>query len=220
MAIRLQFFDSNGRELSVHEAEDKRWWLARGEGLEQQSLDLCRTKGVLRGLIPNPARADSTAFLPEFIWQGSPLDVKAQRQPFFESYHRFGVPPRYAITINLQDATDVRLKYPACRLAIWVNWTATRYLRIDDGNRILADIRIEQLNGIWLLDPEGLELLAGEAQRQGMTHEYARRTTDRRENARSSYVVDVRRLTMIWRDRNLPRYEPIADGKMMLPHAK
>jgi hypothetical protein len=124
-----RFFYIIGAELQIHDTEDKRWWLDHCAVLEDAFLDICREKKILRGISPNPLRRASTAYLPEFIWSDAPLDVKVQTQPFFESELLFGIPPRYAITLNRQDFDDVSNKYPDCRIAIWIRWHAVRYLR-------------------------------------------------------------------------------------------
>jgi hypothetical protein len=48
------------------------------------------------------------------------------------------------------------------------------------------------------------ELIAG-----GNTHEYLRRKDDRRGNAKTSYGIDLRRITQIWVDPASPPIEAI-----------
>ena len=218
--VNPRFFDAGGTELRLHDTEDKDWWLRLGQRLEDSFIALCREKKVLHSIRPNPERTSAKAYLPEFVWKGAPLDVKVQRQPFFESWDRFGIRPRYAVTINLQDIVDIRDKYPTCRVAIWVDWLATRYVKTDPADETVSDITVEPLHGVWLVDPTGLERLGREGVERGRHHTYGRRLRDKKGNARGSYVVDVRRLTMVWLDRALPAYEPLEDGALMLPRAR
>jgi hypothetical protein len=205
-----RMFDPEGREVTLHNTEDKTWWLKEGEAREQEFLQLCAEKGILGGMIPNPERVgERNKILPEFFYREALLDLKDHRIPFFESERTRGIPPRYALTLDEQDVKDIETKYPSCRLVFYVNWMAVKYQKIaraEDGREtVLKEIVIQPLHGIWGMTPGRMrELVADKT-----THEYLRRKDDTRGNAKTSFGVDLRRLTQIWVDPSSPPIEPL-----------
>ncbi len=206
-----RLFDANDCEVVLHNTEDKDWWLKEGEAREREFLELCAAQKILDGITPNPERIGKrNKALPEFFYRGALLDLKDHRIPFFEAERTRNIPPRYALTLDEQDVIDIEKKYPACRLVFYVNWMAVKYQKIalgDDGSEILLkEIAIQPLHGIWGMTPGRMRELVADKN----THEYLRRKDDRRGNARTSFGVDLRRLTQIWVDPASPPIEPLA----------
>ena len=205
-----RLFDANDREVVLHNTEDKGWWLKEGEIREREFLDLCAEKKLLEGIVPNPERVGSRKkFLPEFFYRGALLDLKDHRIPFFESGRTRNIPPRYALTLDEQDVIDIEKKYPTCRLVFYVRWMAVKYqkIQLDDNGAgtVLKEIAIQPLHGIWGMTPGRMrELVADKT-----AHEYLRRKDDQRGNAKTSFGVDLRRLTQIWVDPSSPPIEPL-----------
>lgn len=197
-----EFFSADGSSVTPHDPEDKRWWIDRGTELEAEFLALCQRVGILDGIRENPERAKGgmSLVLPEFVYRGDHLDLKMQSQPFFMAGELFGVHPRYAVTLNWQDVADVSTKYPRCNFAIWVRWESTAYQRPNAEQRIT----VGALHGVWWIDPTQLRQLISAAHQQGRRHWYQRRRTDDSGNAKSSYVLDVRDLELLWIDPAVP----------------
>jgi len=205
-----RLFDANDREVVLHNTEDKDWWLKEGETREREFLELCAAQNILKGIVPNPERTANRKHLPEYFYRGALLDLKDHRIPFFEAQRVRDIPPRYALTLDEQDVIDIETKYPTCRFVFYVNWMAVKYQKImldeTNGETILREIVIQPLHGIWGMTPARMrELIAGEN-----THEYLRRKDDRRGNAKTSYGIDLRRITQIWVDPASPPIEAIS----------
>ncbi len=205
--MEKRIFKADGSELLLHDTEDKNWWLQWGEGKEKAFKTFCDKVRILPGLSFNPEReGGKKRGAPEFVWQGHLLDVKVQNQPFFEAVQRFGIPPRYAVTLNWRDVRDVREKYADCLVVYWVNWVPVRYIktvpRITMPPRVVEDISVEPLHGIWIIPPPKLFELENKAIIAGNLHWYVRRYGDNKGNAKSSYVIDIRDADLLWFDPN------------------
>jgi hypothetical protein len=208
--VIYRMFDADDREVVLHNTEDKDWWLKEGEIREREFLQLCAEKNILKGISINPERTGTrNKALPEFFYQGALLDLKDHRTPFFEAQRVRDIPPRYALTLDEQDVIDIETKYPACRFVFYVNWIAVKYQKIvldEKGcETILREIAIQPLHGIWGMTPARMRELVTDK----TIHEYLRRKDDRRGNAKTSFGVDLRRLTQIWVDPASPPIEAI-----------
>ena len=209
MKTVYRMFGADGREVVLHNTEDKAWWLREGEAREREFLELCAAQNILKGIIPNPERTATRRYLPEYFYEGALLDLKDHRIPFFEAERTRGIPPRYALTLDEQDVIDIETKYPTCRLVFYVNWMAVKYQKVavdeTGGERVVKEISIQPLHGIWGLTPARMKKLVADLR----THEYLRRKDDTRGNARTSYGIDLRRLTQIWVDPASPAIEAL-----------
>jgi hypothetical protein len=209
MKTVYRMFGVDGREVVLHNTEDKAWWLREGEAREREFLELCVAQNILKGIIPNPERTATRRHLPEYFYEGALLDLKDHRIPFFEAERTRGIPPRYALTLDEQDVIDIETKYPTCRLVFYVNWMAVKYQKVavdeTGGERVVKEISIQPLHGIWGLTPARMKKLVADLR----THEYLRRKDDTRGNARTSYGIDLRRLTQIWVDPASPAIEAL-----------
>jgi len=200
-----RFFKADGTELLLHDTEDKNWWLQWGEGKEKAFKTFCEKQSILPGLDFNPERAGGkNKGAPEFVYKDCYLDVKVQNQPFFESAKLYKIPPRYAVTLNWSDVRDVREKYQECVIIYWVNWVPVKYIKTAPRKtmppREVANITIDSLHGIWMIDPPKLFKLEEKAIKDGTLHWYLRRFGDKKGNAKSSYVIDIRDADLIWLD--------------------
>jgi len=208
-----RFFKADGSELLLHDTEDKNWWLKWGEEKESAFKHFCKEIGIFNNLSFNPDRANGkNRGAPEFIYQEQFLDVKVQNQPFFESIKMFKIPPRYAVTLNWRDVRDVKEKYPNCLIIYWVNWIPLKYIKTMPRKTMppkeVENISIEPLNGIWQINPTRLFQLEQKAIMDGNLHWYARRYGDKKGNAKSSYVIDIRDTDMKWLDPTCKPLEP------------
>jgi len=211
LAYVKTFYRPDGSEVDIYDTEDKDWWLQYGEQKEAAFLKFARHHRLLPGIAPNPVRAGGkNAGAPEFVYDGCPLDLKVQHQPFFEAERRYGIRPRFAVTLNYRDLRDIEEKYPDCNVVFWVNWIPTRYLKTEPRKKmspkVIADISIAPLNGVWIATPQELFKFEDEAIRAGTHHWYQRRHHDNKGNAKSSYVIDIRKLKLLWLD---PTCEPL-----------
>ena len=191
MAYRM--WDATGTEVSLTNTEDKQWWIKFGTAGEGNFLTMCREKGILEGLADNPAREKGPKYLPEFTYAGHLLDLKGQGTPFFSS-SRYGIPARYAVTLNARDVVDVKDKYPDCDIVFWINWVAVKYQQSNS-----PSIAVDPLHGVWRITPATMFPLVAEAKEHGRLHQYQRRYQGG-PNAPESYVLDVRQMENLWLD--------------------
>lgn len=186
-------FDIKGNEVNLHNTEDKNWWLLYGNKKEEAFIKFAEEKGILPGIQLNPERP-MKPWLPEFIYEGKYADLKEQTTPFFTA-KKYNVPPRYAFTLNVRDVNDIAEKYSGCQLIIYINWLAVRF-QMFSGGQIINEISVVPLQGVWLLKPIDLEIFLTNSP----IHSYKRRFNDTRGNAKDSYVIDVRKLNLIWKN--------------------
>lgn len=143
--------------------EDKRSWCKLGEEHERDFLIRLFNSGV--SMIQNPAKKHDK-FSHDFFGM-FPLDLKTVRTEF-RTAGRYGVDPKYAVTLNLKDVERYRKLYP---------------------NMIIVfDVMMEHYSGIHLVCLQSLLMRLDKLP----IHEYQNRVDDMNGNAKASYVIDCR----------------------------
>mgnify|MGYP000294092961 CR=1 FL=1 len=160
----------------MHDTEDKEWWLIHGEDLELQFVDVCKNKLNIDAQI-NPAKStDPTA--PDLEVNGLISDLKVQHTPFFTS-NKYGLDPRYTITFNRNDYERYSEFYPDIGIYIWLDW---KQLSSNYGS-------IQHYSGIFFLPFKEVARLI---ENSAPEHIYKKRVNDTQNNARSSFLLDIR----------------------------
>ena len=153
--------------------ENKIWWVRKGKKLE-----LLFVKRVGPLLLPLVVEMN-----PEKEWDDYALDLLVDRRegdlktratPFYTVEEKYGIPSRYAVTLNRNKILGY---HPSTPLLIWLEW-----------QRLLVgtEYEVEPLSGVWITTPA--EIL----RHRPKVHWYADRVRDNRGNADCSYVVSVK----------------------------
>lgn len=160
-----------------HDTEDKRWWLQHGEILEARFVDLCRDRLRLDARINPDKEHDPT--VPDLVVEGALADLKTQNTPFFTA-GRYGLDPRFAVTFNRKDYERYKTLYPSLVVYFWLDWKQTEGF----------GSRVDYYGGIFRLP---FPVLAQMIEHGAPEHTYKYRQGDTAGNAKSSFVLDVRK---------------------------
>lgn len=165
--------------------EDKQSWTKLGVELEERFLRL-----VAPTLCPdvrkNPAK-DTDRYAPDFIDDSGLADLKCQNTPFFTA-ERHGYDPGRTVTFNRKDYERYLVIDPGLTVYFYVHWQQLEYHRDPS-------ISVEPLHGVWKAPVS----LVGELRQDGraVEHKYQRRKTDRRGNAKSSFLLHLDDLQLV-----------------------
>lgn len=171
----------------MHDTEDKRWWCQHGEGLEDRFVRICNDKLGLRAKI-NPEKKNNK-FAPDLLINGRLADLKVQNTPFFKARELFGVEPTYAVTFNRKDYYRYLSEYPDIDIFYWVEWkTLEKEIRGKT-------YRVDRLCGIYTLPFQEVKKLIESGAKE---HGYLRRAFDQMGNAKSSFVLDIRKFKRLF----------------------
>jgi len=165
-----------------HDTEDRDWWYIHGEKLEESFVALCRERLGMDAHI-NPAKARyKTA--PDLIVDGAISDLKTQNTPFFMA-GRYSLDPRFAVTFNRKDYERYKRLYPDIVIYFWLDWTQTTW----------RDRSVAYLGGIYRLPFSGVAALI---EAPAPEHVYINRQSPDDRNAKSSFLLDIRKFEQIF----------------------
>jgi len=183
----------------MHNTEDKQWWLQHGEALEEKFVEVCNYLGINAQI--NPAKTEE-ATAPDLVVNGIVADLKTQNTPFFTTEKSFGIPPRYAFSFNRKDYERYQEFYPNIDIYVWIDWQMTSS---DYG------ITVDYLYGIYQLPFREVARLIEEGAPE---HTYRKRTGDQDGNAKSSFMLDIRKFKKIYEIDKVPDFsQPVTDNK-------
>lgn len=145
--------------------EDKESWCAYGEELELEFLINSFNSGL--AVYRNPEKSCNKYANDVFLVV--PSDLKSVRTPF-RTADRYGIDPRYAITINEKDLNRYSEKHPMMLIVININ------------HELYRGTHIAQLGHLIKASQTG----------KAARHEYQARVNDTHGNAKCSFVYDCR----------------------------
>lgn len=149
--MTYQLFDSNGREVTHADLQNRAAWYRHGVRREDVFVE---KYGSALGVRINPAKKNDPT-VPDLVHQNHLADLKCQNTPFFHA-GRLGIDPTYAVTFNLKDAfiyghwgrnhADMVIFY-------WVEWAAVRMVSNE------KSYSARPLSGVWKVEFSTLERL-------------------------------------------------------------
>ena len=145
--------------------EDKKAWCDAGALAEKDFVATNRLIGW--GISMNPAK-QKDVYTHDLIGV-LPMDLKSIREPWRKSQELFGIPPEYAISINLKDLKRYDELYPNIIVILDVQWSGVYMITVERAKALIT---------------------SGKAVR----HEYKNRVDDTKGNAKASYIFDLRDL--------------------------
>ncbi len=116
-------------------------------------------------------------------------DLKTQTTPFFTS-KRYNFNPNYTVTFNKKDFNRYNKLYSNIDIYFWVNWKDTNW----------NGLSVNSLHGIFFSSFNNLKKIINENK---VEHFYKKRVNDVIGNAKSSYLIDVRKLERIYYDNSI-----------------
>ena len=150
--------------------QDKLAWCEEGERREREFVGNHNITGWGIGLNPGKQKDVCAYDLLGIV----PMDLKSIDTQWRDSQAMFGIPPEYAISINLGALQRYRKKYPNIILVLDVAWAGTYTLTIPRAQALQK---------------------AGKAK----PHQYEKRKNDTKGNAKVSLIFDLRDLDEVVR---------------------
>jgi hypothetical protein len=145
--------------------EDKESWCIHGEELEREFLVKSFNSGL--AVYRNPQKVENK--YANDLYVVMPSDLKSIRTPF-RTANRYGIDPRFAITINEKDLLRYKDKHPMMLVVL------------DIKHDLYTGLHIAQLGHLITASENG----------RAKRHEYMARINDVIGNARASFVYDCR----------------------------
>lgn len=165
------------------DTEARSSWYRHGEDLEDAFIQ--RVAPSLSLVIKlNPKKDLDPTVIDMLYLNKFEADLKTQNTPFFTA-KKYGVPPQYAVTFNKKDYERYKRLYPHSIIFFWVNWTSLEW----NGNKV-KPMNVVYKIPFWKLCKD---IESGSIK----LHTYERRKTDKRANAKDSYVLDIRNYTLL-----------------------
>lgn len=173
----------NFKNLDVpHNTEDRYWWYSHGEKLEKVFSQFC-VEELKLDLIINPEK-ETNPIVPDLLFENELADLKTQNVPFFMST-KYGMEPKYTVTFNRKDYKRYSTLYPNITIFFWVNWTQTTW----------NDKSVEFLYGVYKVKFQDLAKMIEDGVPE---HYYKNRVDDNNRNAKSSFLLDVRKFEKVF----------------------
>lgn len=172
-------YDKDGNEINHKDLQAKSVWCKDGEKIEEVFV---RKYGQTLDLIINPEKKNNP-FAPDLMYESNQLaDLKTQNTPFFKAKKLYNIDSSYAVVFNRKDAERYYRLYRNIVIYFWVEWHSVKFVMGNFENNV------EYINGVWripFIDLISLLKVAPE-------HSYQQRTNDKKGNAKSSFVLDIR----------------------------
>lgn len=144
----------------------------------------------------NPEKNNNPTSI-DYVWNNCLADLKTQTTPFFTSF-RYGIDSQYAVTFNRNDYQrylEYEKKFQKkIHIFFWIDWKQL----------VWQDKSINYLFGIYhnSLDEIKKMILSGAPE-----HKYLRRRNDMLGNAKSSFILDIRKFHSIYQKDKLQEVE-------------
>ncbi len=131
----------------------------------------------------NPEK-ETNKYAPDLLYNGELADLKTQLVPFFTA-SRYKQDPQYSVTINRKDLVRYWKLYRDITIFFWVNFQEeSRY-----------GTTVEKFSGVWKANLNELQELKKEGRLP--LHTYINRVNDKAGNARDSYILDLRDISLV-----------------------
>jgi hypothetical protein len=172
--------------------EDKRAWCdAYGIDVEARWADWAR-QNLDMDVVVNPDKvADKFTF--DLLYNGKPADLKSVRTPFYLAQQMFGLDPQYTVTFNDKDGKRYRELYPDITVIFDIFFDASTYGKPGE-----ETIYIQPMHMVALGQLDGERGINRAIVDSGYhRHAYNARVFDTAGNAKTSWLLDARKLWVI-----------------------
>jgi hypothetical protein len=171
-------YDKEGNIITPTDLQNKKLWCKDGEKIEEAFIS---KYGKQLSLSINPEKSINP-YAPDLIYNSNIADLKTQNTPFFKAKKLYNIDPSYAVVFNRKDAVRYWRLYKDIIIYFWVEWHSVKFVM---GN---FQQEIKYINGVWSIKFIDLVKLL----KVSPEHHYQQRVTDKRGNAKSSFVLDIR----------------------------
>jgi hypothetical protein len=162
--------------------QDKKAYVKFGVKKEKEFIAFFDQHIEPGGCIINPKK-ETDPYAPDIILYGELADLKTQLTPFFTSA-RYKMDPQYTVTFNKKDVERYDDLYPHIQIVFWIDWQTAEW----------KTIKVPPVHGVYLATFKQVRDMTMNAP----LHEYKDRKADQQGNARSSYLLDVRKFTQLY----------------------
>jgi len=164
--------------------QDKKTWCDHGRKLEDLFID---EFGDNLSLEINKDKSGNVYAIDMYNTEDKLLsDLKTQNTPFFLAGKKYNIDPQFAVVFNKKDKLNYVNKTSDgsdIYIYFWVQW--------KDQERF--NVKVSEMDSIFRIKFSALLKLLDNKK----LHEYKQRRNDNKGNAKSSYVLDVRKLDLI-----------------------
>tara|TARA_B110000238_G_C15956108_1_gene365351 strand:+ start:222 stop:776 length:555 start_codon:yes stop_codon:yes gene_type:complete len=171
-------YDKDGNIITPSDLQNKIQWCKDGEKIEEVFID---RYGKKLGLIINPEKVKNP-YAPDLMKGINYADLKTQNTPFFKAKKLYNIAPTYAVVFNRKDAERYWKLYKNITIYFWVEWHSVKF---EMGTFINE---VDYISGVWKIPFKDLVTLLKDAPE----HEYQQRIADKKGNAKSSFILDIR----------------------------
>ncbi len=171
-------YDKDGSIVTPTDLQNKKLWCKEGEKIEEA---FATKYGNQLGVAINPEKS-TNPYAPDLIKDSDFADLKTQNTPFFKARKLYNIDPSYAVVFNRKDAVRYWKLYKNIIIYFWIEWHSVKFVM---GN---FEQEVKYINGVWsikFIDLVSLLKVAPE-------HHYQQRISDKKGNAKSSFVLDIR----------------------------
>ena len=171
-------YDKEGNIITPADLQNKKLWCKDGEKIEEAFVS---KYGKQLNLSINPEKS-TNPYAPDLISGSNIADLKTQNTPFFKAKKLYKIDPSYAVVFNRKDAERYWKLYKGIIIYFWIEWHSVKFVMGT------FEQQVEYINGVWSINFIDLvELL-----KVAPEHHYQQRIADKKGNAKSSFVLDIR----------------------------
>jgi hypothetical protein len=171
-------YNKEGNIITPTDLQNKKLWCKDGEKIEEAFVS---KYGNQLDLSINPEKS-TNPYAPDLIKNSKIADLKTQNTPFFKAKKLYNIDPSYAVVFNRKDAERYWKLYRDIIIYFWVEWHSVKF---EMGS---FEQEVKYINGVWSI--KFIDLV--ELLKVAPEHHYQQRITDKKGNAKSSFVLDIR----------------------------
>ena len=127
-------------------------------------------------------KKSTNPYAPDLINNSKIADLKTQNTPFFKAKKLYNIDPSYTVVFNRKDAERYWKLYRDIIIYFWVEWHSVKFVMGS------FEQEVKYINGVWSI--KFIDLV--ELLKVAPEHHYQQRVTDKKGNAKSSFVLDIR----------------------------
>jgi hypothetical protein len=167
------------------DTEEKREWHKYGEAQEIEFLENIAPK-LSADIKLNPEKKKDPSAI-DLIMNGRLCDLKKQETPFFKAGKYYDIDPQYCVTFNTKDYWNYTTHHSPKDVDIlfWVNWQKLE----------MFGIPVQKMHGVWFVNMSKIKEWVDNDELP--TNDYIRRVHDLKGNAKTSYLMDLRKMKLL-----------------------
>lgn len=165
--------------------QDKRTWCMEYGPITERKFVAWATQTLGLDVCMNPAK-NGDPYTYDLLLDRKPADLKTVRTPFYLARDLYGLDPQYTVTFNHKDGQRYRKNYPDISIMFDVVF--------DGSPHQMGCVQPMRLVAVGTLNQVAQAITDSGYHRHG----YQQRINDTQGNAKESWLLDVRRLSVLY----------------------